>query len=137
MVLDAGDTGLEIAPGSEAENAEALIADPGNIWNGVPQVLPCCAGVYQRITLCCLRDMHIKAASHCLQGICCKRAKGACMDSHSLHTLSLHYSLPCCLQAREWTTLDCVKGCLTGEQYAKLICPVLHATHLLRHNVII
>ena len=34
----AGDTGLEIAPGSEAENAEALIADPGNIWNGVPQV---------------------------------------------------------------------------------------------------
>ena len=36
----AGDTGLEIAPGSEAENAEALIADPGNIWNGVPQV--CC-----------------------------------------------------------------------------------------------
>ncbi len=38
----AGDTGLEIAPGSEAENAEALIADPGNIWNGVPQVLPSC-----------------------------------------------------------------------------------------------
>lgn len=34
----AGDTGLEIAPGSEADNAEALIADPGNIWNGTPQV---------------------------------------------------------------------------------------------------
>ncbi|KAA6427453.1 MAG: hypothetical protein FRX49_02116 [Trebouxia sp. A1-2] len=31
----AGDTGLESAPGSEAENAEALIADPGNIRNGV------------------------------------------------------------------------------------------------------
>ena len=30
-----GDTGLESAPGSEAENAEALIADPGNIRNGV------------------------------------------------------------------------------------------------------
>lgn len=34
----AGDTGLEIAPGSEAENAEALIADPRNIWNGIPQL---------------------------------------------------------------------------------------------------
>lgn len=37
-LLHAGDTGLEIAPGSDTENAEALIADPGNIWNGVPQV---------------------------------------------------------------------------------------------------
>ena len=33
-----GDTGLEIAPGNDAENAEHLISDPGNIWNSVPKV---------------------------------------------------------------------------------------------------
>lgn len=67
----AGDTGLEIAPGSEAENAEALIADPGNIWNGVPQ-------------------------------------------------------------AREWTTLDCVKGCLTvniGDGLARWTDGLLKSTY--------
>ena len=37
-MLHAGDTGLEIAPGIATENAEALIADPGNIWSGVPEV---------------------------------------------------------------------------------------------------
>ncbi|KAK9812273.1 hypothetical protein WJX73_009505 [Symbiochloris irregularis] len=33
-----GDTGLEIAPGNDAQNAEHLIADPGNIWNSMPDV---------------------------------------------------------------------------------------------------
>ena len=48
----AGDTGLEIAPGSEADNAEALIADPGNIWTGVPQVLSSCMLIWS-VDICC------------------------------------------------------------------------------------
>lgn len=60
----AGDTGLEIAPGSEAENAEALIADPGNIWNGVPQVLPSCTLNWSVDTCCFLTNLY---AQVCIQ----------------------------------------------------------------------